>query len=183
MNLILESSIVGFGIYSILLSGRKGAIEHAYPELFKTIDTLACVIFSIGGILFFGEWIYGQLTLYFVTSAPEEQSSQITEMFGEHSFMYWIEPIVYLFITQMMWIQGARNSMVLRFIIGILTLISFEHLILWIQQANNENLPADWAMVGWNGDTVIHWGVCFVTFAFIVLIAYLFKKDPFKKAI
>lgn len=171
MDLIFESIFVGFGIYSIFLSLSRKRLESWDNQFLRNIDKVASGIFSIGGILFIGYWLFDVLMAFSLAADEQEKYGIRNRLFGPYWFGFWHQPILYLISTQALWINKIRRNSPIRFLIGLLMLISFEKLIRIITSLHRDFLPSSWSIPV--SDTLVNWLIYLGIFILMVGITYL----------
>jgi len=174
MSLIIDSLLVGFGIYSIIFCLFRVILEKRGSQLILNIDKLASIVFAIGGLLFFGQILFNLIGSYTSAIDELEKYSLLNRMFGPYWFVYWLQPILYLISTQILWIKRVRLNRLLRFLIGLLMLISFEKLIIMITSLHRDYLPSLWITPV--SIILINWTTYMGIFVLIVGCVYLIEQ-------
>lgn len=162
MTLIIESILLGFGIYSILLSLFLNRLEKWNTELIKSFDNLACIIFSIGGLLLIE-------SIYSITHNQDEYRpfKLINNFHGPYILTNWVQPISLLILTQLLWLKKIKRSRFLRFTIGINLMLPYEKLVTIITSLHRDYLPSSWNMKS-DSNIIFDWAIYLFVFVLIV---------------
>lgn len=146
MNLIIESILVGFGIYSILFSLFRNRLEKWNNELSESIDSLACILFSLGGIFLIGQSLIELICSFTHVQDNYEQFRLSKIIQGPYILTNWVRPILLLMLTQLLWFKKIKRSRFIRFTIGIIMMLPFEKLVITITSLHRDYLPSLWKM-------------------------------------
>lgn len=167
MTLIIESILLGFGIYSILLSLFLNRLEKWNTELIKSFDNLACIIFSIGGLLIIGQLLIE--SFYSITHTQDEYRpfKLINNFHGPYILTNWIQPISLLILTQLLWLKKIKRNRFIRFAIGIILILPYEKLVIIITSLHRDYLPSSWNMKS-DSNIIFDWAIYLFVFVLIV---------------
>lgn len=148
MTTLIEAIFTGFGIYSLVYVLIPSTRFKSKEVLFKNLDEIACITFSIGGLLFLGHWLFSIYHAMAYPPADLDPSYLKNRMFGPHWYGYWLQPVLYLLATQLLWLKKIREIKWLRFIVGLIMLISLEELVIMLSSMHQDFLPASWGTAG-----------------------------------
>ena len=143
-NLILLLQIItvdfftAFGLYSLFFLIVSIFFKKSF--LFK-VDEEAKKFISFVGIIYFIIWIIG-IIVFYAESNLEEQNSMLNRMFGKYWFGFWLQPIVWFLITQLLRIKRVAKNVFLRMIFSFLLIISFEKYVIIITSFHRDYLPS-----------------------------------------
>ncbi|CAM4036556.1 hypothetical protein ACFFVF_18375 [Flavobacterium jumunjinense] len=70
----------------------------------------------------------------------------LNRMFGKYWFGFWLQPIVWFLITQLLRIKRVAKNVFLRIIFSFLLIISFEKYVIIITSFHRDYLPSTWTM-------------------------------------
>jgi hypothetical protein len=147
-NLILLLQIItvdfftAFGLYSLFFLIASIFFKKSF--LFK-VDEEAKKFISFVGIIYFIIWIIG-IIVFYAESNLEEQNSMLNRIFGKYWFGFWLQPIVWFLITQLLRIKRVAKNVFLRIIFSFLLIISFEKYVIIITSFHRDYLPSTWTM-------------------------------------
>jgi hypothetical protein len=185
-NLILLLQIItvdfftGFGLYSLLFLFISIFTKKAL--LFK-VDEEAKKFISFIGIIYFIIWIIGTIVFY-TESNIEEQNSMLNRMFGKYWIGFWVQPILWFLITQLLRIKKIWKNVLLRILFSVLLIISIEKCIVIITSFHRDYLPSSWRMYNdlgiYPSNFFFALLVKIIMFLLFVWIFYLFKSKILK---
>lgn len=67
-------------------------------------------------------------------------------MFGKYWFGYWVQPLLWISITQLLRIKAIKKNIILRILFSILLIHSIERIIIIITSFHRDYLPSSWTM-------------------------------------
>jgi len=105
-------------------------------------------------------------------------------MFGAYWFGYWIYPLAYIGLTQLLWIDRIRKHSALRFLLAIVILfvISLEKIVILVTSLHRDFVPGKREFIlSALAYASLHWFVKLMCFSFIVFLAELAKRKFFQE--
>lgn len=114
-------TFLGFGLYSIwfLYARWKNPTRNL-----KRFDSYARSFVLTAGIVYAALWL-SELILYWFSAKPEIRVSYEKLLAGPEGFWFWLPPVYYLLVTQLLWVEKLRNWTLTRLIIGLLLIVGF----------------------------------------------------------
>jgi len=143
LQLINRDFFAAFGLYSLVFLIVSSFIKK--PVL-KKVDEATAQFTSFIGIVYLIVWIIGIGLSYKECSSEETRSVLVNRMFGKYWFGYWLQPSLWVLLTQLLRFKSIRKNIVLRIIFSILFVISIESSIIIIISLHRDYLPASWLM-------------------------------------
>lgn len=142
LQIITVDFFTAFGLYSLLFLFLSIFIKK--PFLYK-LDEEAKKFISFVGIVYLIAWIIG-IFVFYTESNVEEQNNMLNRMFGKYWVGFWVQPILWFSITQLVRIKKIRRNVFLRIIFSFLLLISIEKYVIIIVSFHRDYLPSSWTM-------------------------------------
>lgn len=147
-NIILFFQIItvdfftAFGLYSLLFLFLSIFIKKTFLYI---LDEEIKKFISFVGIVYLIVWIVG-IFVFYTESNVEEQNSMLNRMFGKYCFGFWVQPILWFSITQLLRFKRLWKNVILRIIFSFLLIISIEKYIIIITSFHSDYLPSSWTM-------------------------------------
>jgi hypothetical protein len=178
MNFLIDSILVGYGVYSIFLSFFRKRLEQWKDELIDKIDKAASIVFSVGGLILIFNLLVNIYLNYSFAIDDYEKFRILSRIFGKYWYGFWVPTGIYILATQLTWNNRIRRNRILRVVIGLLMLVSVEKLIIitTILHSNYDSEPY-FSISSVIGITLINWLVYILIFATMVVAAYLILKN------
>lgn len=142
LQIITVDFFTAFGLYSLLFLFLS--IFTRRTLLYK-LDEEAKKFISFVGIVYLIVWIVG-IFVFYTESNVEEQNSMLNRMFGKYWIGFWVQPILWFLITQLLRIKRVWKNTILRIIFSLLLIISIEKYIIIITSFHRDYLPSSWTM-------------------------------------
>ncbi|OOV25048.1 hypothetical protein BXU11_15980 [Flavobacterium sp. LM5] len=143
LNIIYVDFFIGFGLYSILYLIVSLFIKNKAKINF--VDKIATNLVVFAGIIYFTSWIIG-IYFTFQEITEEEKQSVLNRMFGKYWFGYWLQPILWIFTTQILRIDKIRDSKILRFIFSLIFILSIERFIIILTSIHRDYIGTSFEM-------------------------------------
>ena len=145
VQIIRVDIFIGFGLYSllyVLITFFKKDIR-----LLETLDANSVRFITFAGIIYF-------LSIVIPTIISVTTSSDSNAEHRQFWWVPWLQPLIWILITQIFWIKKIRNIKILRVLIAILLIVSFEMYVIIVTSFHRDYLPATWATGTW---TLFDW--------------------------
>ncbi|UOK42227.1 MULTISPECIES: hypothetical protein [Flavobacterium] len=117
---------VTFGMYSIIYIILSIFIKNSIIDI---IDKTSNKLISFIGIVFLISWISLIITNFINISEPERDEI-LDRMFGKYWFGFWIQPLLWIMISQLLRFEKIRKLKFLRLFFSILFFATIEQLII-----------------------------------------------------
>jgi|GEM_PF-6694346 len=165
---LIHTILLGFSLSIIITS----FLRLKKKDLLIELTDSATIVASITALFFLFAW---SLNLYTVFQNEEEYHSLISRMTGRYWFGYWMYPIAYGVIPQLLWFKFVRRSKWSRIVIALLLLfvLYFEVLVIAITSIHRDYVPLNFS----SDSTVFSWVIRLVLwrvesiFMFLVVLA------------
>lgn len=143
VNIIYVDFFIGFGLYSLLY--LIVLLFIANKTKINFVDKIATDLVVFAGIIFVVGWIIG---IYFTFQGitEEEKQSILNRMFGKYWFGYWLQPILWIFTTQILRIEKVRNSKILRLIFSFIFILSIERFTILLVSIHRDYIGSSFEM-------------------------------------
>ncbi|WP_136667853.1 hypothetical protein [Flavobacterium sp. H122] len=131
-----------FGLYTFLYF--IVSIFSKKPIL-KTIDDKANAFISFAGIVYLLIWITG-IIVELNSLNQADRNELIHRMFGKYWFGYWVQPLLWVLLTQLLRFQIIRKNVFIRILFSIFLMLSIERMVIIITAFHRDYLPSSWTM-------------------------------------
>lgn len=142
LQIITVDFFTAFGLYTFLF--LIVSIFTKKPIL-KKIDEEANGFIAFAGVIYFTVWIIG-IFVFYADSNTEEQTSMLNRMFGKYWFGYWVQPLLWVSLTQLLRIKTIRKNVLLRILFSFLLIVSIERFVILVTAFHRDYLPSSWTM-------------------------------------
>ena len=140
LQILRVDIFIAFGLYSILYAIISLFIKS---PILKIIDYYANRIVIYSGLIFLLVWISLIISTY-SQSSEELRTGMINRMFGPYWFGYWLQPILWILLTQLLRFESIQRGRFLRIIFSIIFMISIEQFVIIITSFHRDYLPSSW---------------------------------------
>ncbi|SHF73861.1 hypothetical protein SAMN05444377_11753 [Flavobacterium fontis] len=141
LQIIRVDLFIAFGLYTIVYLIISSFIKN---EIINVIDETSNKIISFAGIVFLLIWISLLFKSYF-ESSEFEKSGMIQRMFGKYWFGYWLQPILWISLSQLLRLKKVRKQKILRIIFSIFFMVSIEQCIIILTSFERDYLPSSYS--------------------------------------
>lgn len=131
-----------YGLYT--LSYLLIAIFVKKP-IIKKIDNEANSLISFIGVIFILVWITGNIVEYFYLT-ENEKISYLNRITGRYWFGFWIQPLLWFTITQLLRFEKAQKNILIRILFSLLLILSLERITILLVSLHRDYLPSSWTM-------------------------------------
>ena len=114
LRVIQVDFYIPFGIFSILFVIVSFFVKKD-NFLYKT-DEYTCKLISLFGIVFFLIFTLG-IVFLFINGTEEDKQSLLKRMLGHYWFGFWLQPLLYIFLPQLLRFEKIRKSRIIRLVI------------------------------------------------------------------
>lgn len=142
LSLIFQDFFTAFGLVTILFFILS--IFFKKQEINK-IDEASIKFISFIGILYLMTWIVRIVAELNIIN-EEDKDSMLNEMFGKYWFGFWLQPILWFIITQVLRFEKIRRNTLLRILFSILLIVSIERMVIISTSFHRDYLPSSWTM-------------------------------------
>ena len=142
LQIITVDFFTAFGLYTFLF--LIVSIFSKKP-IIKKIDEEANGFISFAGVMYFTVWIIG-IFVFYAEGNTEEQTSMLNRMFGKYWFGYWVQPLLWVSLTQLLRIKTIRKNVLLRILFSFLLIFSIEKYVIMMVAFHRDYLPSSWTM-------------------------------------
>lgn len=165
-ELIRVDIIIGFGLYSIVfLLFRKFSDKK---EFLNNFDNTAVRFTIFAGIAYGILWLTGLILSFNQIDNEMDKIAFNQRLIGPYWYGYWLQPIFWLLLTQLLWINTLKKSLIFRIILSTLFLLSFERIVIIITSFHRDYLPSSWSLNLSFGEIIIGFIIKAVIFILIV---------------
>lgn len=166
-QIIIVDIFIGFGLYSIayvLITLFKKDIKFL-----NELDVKATRFIIFSGLLFSLLVVIGIL--------------DGVDTGRQYWWAPWIQVLVWILITQLFWIKRVRTISVLRVILAIPLILSFERYVILVTSLHRDYIPASWTSVpSWITPTELVAGLTIKVFVFCLLsVIYSYIVDRLRR--
>jgi hypothetical protein len=127
---IITDIFIGYGLYSIVFI--------VVTLLVKANDTITKLDDAANGIASLFGLVFLINSIIQIIQAPAQ-----TDL---HAYWWapWIQSIIWIAATQLLWITQVRRSGVIRIIISLLLIVSFERYVIVVTSFHRDYIPSGW---------------------------------------
>jgi hypothetical protein len=122
MSIIYFSFFTSFGLYSIIYVISSIFLKNS---LIETVDRTANKLVGFIGIVYLVVWIC-LIVANFVNISSPQRDEILDRMFGKYWFGYWLQPALWIIMTQILRFEKIRKHKVLRFFFSVLFIYTIE---------------------------------------------------------
>lgn len=69
-----------------------------------------------------------------------------TNVFKNYWSIYWIQPLIYVVLSQILWFSKINKNVIIRIIIGLLFLTTIQDYIVKVTALHRDYLPSSWSV-------------------------------------
>lgn len=142
LHLINQDFFTAFGLFTILYLFLSIFIKK---EILYQIDEEANKFISFIGILYLIIWIIG-IILEFNILNEEDKIYMLNRIFGKYWFGFWIQPLLWVVITQLLRFKKIRKNIIIRLFFSLLLMVSIERMVIIYTSFHRDYLPSSWTM-------------------------------------
>lgn len=142
LQLIQIDFFTAFGLYTFLYFFVSIFIKN--PVL-KKVDDKANAFISFVGIVYLLVWITG-LIIELTILTPEDKTALLNRMFGKYWFGYWVQPVLWVLLTQLLRFPIIRKNVLIRLLFSVFLMLSIERMVIIITSFHRDYLPSSWTM-------------------------------------
>lgn len=142
LQLIQIDFFTAFGLFTFLYFISSIFIRK---NVLKNIDEEANRFISFIGLLYLLLWIFGIFVELNILN-QEDKTEFLNRMFGKYWFGFWIQPLLWVVITQLLRLKTIRKNIFLRIVFSILLMISIEKMTIISTAFHRDYLPSSWTM-------------------------------------
>ena len=140
LYVISNDFFITFGIYSVsylLIS------IFTKKEILYKLDDEVCKLIIFIGIIYFLVWT----TAIFISfSNNESRTSLINRIFGKYWIGFWLQPIIWIAMTQLLIFKKIQKNWFLRLLFSFFFIFSFERIVIITTTLHRDYLPSSWTM-------------------------------------
>lgn len=168
---------IGFGLYSILFFIIRFFSKQ--KKLLNDFDVSACRLMVYAGIVFGVLWMAEILISYYELNNEIEKSAFQQRLFGVYWFGFWLQPLFWIFLTQLLRIKILRKSLIYRLVLSLLFYFTFERIVILTTSLHKDYLPDSWGLEFSTTEIIL--GLTAKTILFILLVSiYHYGTRKFK---
>ena len=156
LEFIRVDLIIGFGWYSIVFFTL--ILFSFNKEFLKEFDKYACRTIVYLGILYGIIWFLASILNYFIEMGEEQKAQFIRRLTGKYSFGLWFQPLFWLSLTQLLRFEFVRKYLLLRLMICIFFILTFERFVIIYTSFQSDYLPSSWTLYNY-GFGVTWWRI------------------------
>ena len=183
LEFIRVDLIIGFGWYSIVFFTL--ILFSFNKEFLKEFDKYACRTIVYLGILYGIIWFLASILNYFIEMDEEQKAQFIRRLTGKYSFGLWFQPLFWLSLTQLLRFEFVRKYLLLRLMICIFFILTFERFVIIYTSFQSDYLPSSWTLYNY-GFGVTWWRIILsalikmIVFTLIVFVCKYLKNSKIK---
>lgn len=132
MSIINFSFFIAFGLYSIIYVITTIIVKKSFIEI---VDTTSNKLIGFLGIVYLIAWV-GLIVTNFINISSPERDEVLDRMFGKYWFGFWLQPILWIIMTQILHFEKVRKQKFLRIIFSFLFIITIEQYIILLTSFN-----------------------------------------------
>ncbi|PIF31137.1 hypothetical protein CLU81_1617 [Flavobacterium sp. 9] len=142
LQVIQIDFFTAFGLFTILYFLTSIFTKN---QFIKNVDEESNRFISFIGILYLIIWSVGLFVELNILNA-EEKSQLLNQMFGKYWFSFWLQPLLWILISQLLRFKFIRKSILLRLLFSILFIFSIEKLVIIFTSFHRDYLPSSWTI-------------------------------------
>lgn len=142
LELAFIDLFTSYGLMTILILILSIFIKK---DIVKKIDEYSNRLISFIGILYSIVWII-IILIELNNIDPESRIELINRMFGKYWFGFWLQPLLWFSLSQLLRFKSVQKNVLLRLIFSFLFIFSIEKMIMIIVSFHRDYLPSSWTM-------------------------------------
>ena len=150
LDIIRIDFLIGFGLYSIFYFITSQFKRDSV--ILKEFDSYACRTVVFLGLVYFVVFVIA-FVLFCNQSAENDKREFITRITGPYWFGYFLQPLFWIGLTQLMRIKALQRSTIFRVIMSLMFVLTFELFVIITTSLERDYLPGSWS----NSWTEIVW--------------------------
>lgn len=139
---LLADFFLSFGLYTLIF--LTVSIFYKNPSL-NRIDFQASRMISVIGVIYLFIW-FCNIFFELAEGSDEEKAFLMQRMFGHYWIGFWVQPLLYFAITQILRIERIRTQKILRLVISLFFILSIERMVIISTSLERDYLPSSWNM-------------------------------------
>ncbi|MBI3234649.1 MAG: hypothetical protein HYZ42_11525 [Bacteroidetes bacterium] len=163
---IVQSIFTGYACYSLIYIFGLKRVHFSRQEFVEALDKTASMAFAAAGIIYTALWI---AELYKTLGSGHEYYAFRNRALGEFMIFYWLQIIIYVIGSQLMWFNKFRQINWLRIIVSILMIVPMERVNIIMTSMHKDYIPSSWTIS--LGNTII--SLVFSTCIFVLFIVFI----------
>ena len=154
-------------------------------EFLKEFDKYACRTIVYLGFLYIIVWFLASILNYFSEVDEEQKAQFIQRLTGKYTFGIWFQPLFWFGLTQLLRFQFVKKYLLLRLIICIFFILTFERFVIIYTSFQNDYLPSSWTLYNY-GLEITWWQIILsslikmIEFTLVVFIYKYLKNSKIK---
>lgn len=142
LEIILVDFFSAYGLTTLLYLILLPFIKN---PLLKKLDNQSNRFISFIGIVYL--ITVSTTTLVLLHILDEESKTHLLQrMFGKYWFGFWIQPLLWVSITQFLRFEVIRKNILLRLLFSLLLILSIEKMVIIFTSFHRDYLPSSWSM-------------------------------------
>lgn len=114
-------------------------------QFIKNVDEESSRFITFLGIVYLIIWSVGLYIELKILDA-EDKFNLLNRMFGKYWFGFWIQPLLWVLITQLLRFEKIRKNILLRLLFSVLLIFSIEKMVIIYTSFQRDYLPSSWTM-------------------------------------
>jgi hypothetical protein len=168
----------GFAVYSVFFIVFKRFPFYKKNTAYSKIDQAAITVVGLAGLLYASIWIY-EISTILMGDDASHKNQLLSRMTSKYAIGFWLQPLTYIFFSQIVWFKKIAKHSFLRGIIAFFLFLNFEKFVIIATTIHRDYLPSSWTMFedysifGW---IISGWLIKLVFFASMVIVTYYIKN-------
>lgn len=142
LEAILPDFFSAYGLTTILILLLSILVKNNF---LKKFDYSSSRFISFIGVLYLIVWIIG-IIIDFNIRDQEGKNYLLQRMFGRYWFGFWLQPILWFSITQLLRFRTIQKNIFLRLLFSFVLILSIEKIVMLTDSFSNDYLPSSWTM-------------------------------------
>ncbi|MFB9077089.1 hypothetical protein ACFFLS_03395 [Flavobacterium procerum] len=140
LKLLITDLFFAFSIFTILFLILSIFIKN---DFLRKLDQETTYFISFIGLVYLLLLFIGKL-IEFNTANDGNRLFVEEELFGKYWYIFWFEPLIWVLMTQLLWIKKVRKNVFIRLFFSALFIVTIEHIIDIAVFFTNDYLPSSW---------------------------------------
>lgn len=146
-ELILVDFFTAYGLTTILFLILSIFIKKHF---LKKADDHSNHFISFIGIVYLIVWIIATIVELYMRE-EQEKNDLLHRMFGKYWLGFWLQPLLWFSITQLLRFKTIRKNIFCRLIFSTLLILSLERIVIISTSLHRDYLPSSWTMYNDSG--------------------------------
>jgi hypothetical protein len=142
LEVILADFFSAYGLVTIICLILSIFIKN---QLLQNINDQSSRFISVIGIVYLIVWLTATIVELNIID-QESKTYLLNIMFGKYWFGFWIQPLLFFSMSQLLKIKEIQKNILLKLIFSLFFMLTIEKLVIIFTSFHRDYLPSSWTM-------------------------------------